>query len=76
MSSTADWKAKGNAAFSAGRFEEAVSCFSEAITLSPQDHVLYSNRSGAYASLGKYELALKDASQCISLKPDWAKVRL
>lgn len=66
-------KAKGNAAFSAGRFSEAVQFFSEAIELSPTNHVLYSNRSAAYASLQKYPEALADAEKTVDLKPDWSK---
>ncbi|CAI5504912.1 unnamed protein product, partial [Closterium sp. Naga37s-1] len=34
-------KARGNAAFSAGRFEEAVEHFTDAIKLAPDNHVLY-----------------------------------
>ena len=40
-------QAKGNAAFSAGAFEEAISFFTSAIELDPTNHVLYSNRSAA-----------------------------
>lgn len=40
-------QAKGNAAFSAGGFEEAVKYFSDAIELDPTNHVLFSNRSAA-----------------------------
>ncbi|WOL10086.1 hsp70-Hsp90 organizing protein [Canna indica] len=68
-----DAKAKGNAAFSAGRFDEAVHHFSEAIDLAPGNHVLYSNRSAAYASLQRYDAALADARKTVELKPDWAK---
>ncbi|XP_066343561.1 hsp70-Hsp90 organizing protein-like [Miscanthus floridulus] len=66
-------KAKGNAAFSAGRFKEAVQHFSDAIALAPDNHVLYSNRSAAYASLGRYAEALDDAERTLALKPDWVK---
>ncbi|CAL9780935.1 unnamed protein product [Musa acuminata subsp. burmannicoides] len=68
-----DAKAKGNAAFAAGRFDEAVRHFSEAIDLAPANHVLYSNRSAAYASLQRYDAALADARKTVELKPDWAK---
>jgi len=66
-------KAKGNAAFSAGNFDEAVEHFSAAIALDPSNHVLYSNRSAAYASLKKFDEAHTDASKTTELKPDWPK---
>lgn len=66
-------KAKGNAAFSAGKFEEAIQHFGEAIALAPENHVLYSNRSAAYASLHKYQEALRDAKKTVELKSDWPK---
>jgi stress-induced-phosphoprotein 1 len=47
--------------------------FSQAIELDPSNHVLYSNRSGAYASLKSYEKALEDANKTTEIKPDWAK---
>lgn len=66
-------KAKGNAAFSAADFSSAVSHFSEAIALAPTNHVLYSNRSAAFASLHQYSEALADAEKTVELKPDWSK---
>jgi stress-induced-phosphoprotein 1 len=41
--------------------------------LAPSDHILYSNRSGSYASLHKYQEALDDASKCIELNPQFVK---
>mgnify|MGYP003703018455 CR=1 FL=1 len=66
-------KAKGNAAFSAGRYEEAARHFTDAIALAPGNHVLYSNRSAALASVHRYSEALADAEKTVELKPDWAK---
>ncbi|KAE9311205.1 Hsp70-Hsp90 organizing protein 2 [Phytophthora fragariae] len=69
----AEWKAKGNAALSAGNPQEAVDCYTKAIELNPNDHVFYSNRSAAYLSLEDAAHALEDAELCIKTKPDWAK---
>lgn len=66
-------KSKGNAAFSSGNYEEAIKHFSEAIALAPTNHVLYSNRSAAYASLNKYNEALQDAKKTVEIKADWSK---
>jgi len=66
-------KAQGNAAFSAQNYEDAVKYFSQAIDIDGSNHVLYSNRSAAYASLHQYSNALKDAKKCVEVKPDWAK---
>ncbi|KAI3828881.1 hypothetical protein L1987_02992 [Smallanthus sonchifolius] len=66
-------KAKGNAAFSGGNYTDAIRHFTDAINLAPTNHVLYSNRSAAYASLNQYSDALSDAKKTVDLKPDWAK---
>jgi len=66
-------KAKGNAAFSAGKFEEAIDLFTQAIEVNPENHVLYSNRSAARASLKEFDKALEDAQKVVELKPDWVK---
>jgi stress-induced-phosphoprotein 1 len=47
--------------------------FSQAIELDPTNHVLYSNRSGSYASLKQFDKALEDANKVIEIKPDWPK---
>ncbi|KNA12705.1 hypothetical protein SOVF_123520 [Spinacia oleracea] len=66
-------KAKGNAAFSSGNYADAIKHFSDAISLSPTNHVLYSNRSAAHASLGNFSDALTDAQKTVDLKSDWPK---
>lgn len=63
-------KSKGNESFSSGNYTEAVNYFSKAIQIDNQNHVLYSNRSAAYAALHKYKDALDDAEKCTSLKND------
>ncbi|KAI5290520.1 Hsp90 cochaperone [Ascosphaera acerosa] len=66
-------KAEGNKAFAAKDFDLAVEKFTQAIALDPSNHVLYSNRSGAYASLRDFQKALDDASKVTEIKPDWPK---
>ena len=66
-------KAAGNAAFKLGQFDSAIEHFTAAIEADPTNHVLYSNRSGAYAAKGSFTEALLDANKCIELKGDWPK---
>ncbi|KAI9680980.1 MAG: Hsp90 cochaperone [Trizodia sp. TS-e1964] len=66
-------KAEGNKAFAEKKFDEAIEKFTQAIELDPSNHVLYSNRSGAYASLKDFDKALEDANKVTEIKPDWAK---
>lgn len=47
--------------------------FSKAIEIEPSNHVLYSNRSGAYTSLKNFDKALEDANKVVEIKPDWVK---
>lgn len=47
--------------------------FTAAIELDPTNHILYSNRSAAYASKKEWPKALTDAEKTTELKPDWGK---
>ncbi|TGZ53684.1 stress-induced-phosphoprotein 1 [Temnothorax longispinosus] len=66
-------KERGNAALQTGNYDEAIKCYTDAINLDGNNHVLYSNRSAAYAKSEKYQQALEDAEKTVSLKPDWGK---
>eukprot|EP00629_Pelagomonadales_sp_RCC1024_P008392 CAMPEP_0119261832 /NCGR_PEP_ID=MMETSP1329-20130426/1753_1 /TAXON_ID=114041 /ORGANISM="Genus nov. species nov., Strain RCC1024" /LENGTH=428 /DNA_ID=CAMNT_0007261423 /DNA_START=160 /DNA_END=1443 /DNA_ORIENTATION=+ len=68
-----EFKERGNAAFKAGDYQGAVSAYSEAIALDPGQHVLYSNRSNVYLTMGHVSKAFKDAEECVRLAPDWPK---
>jgi len=73
MSKVDELKSKGNAALQAENFSEAVKFYTEAIDLDPSNHILYSNRSAAFAKTGEFQSSLKDAEQTIKLKSDWPK---
>ncbi|KAG7213876.1 hypothetical protein KM043_003084 [Ampulex compressa] len=73
MDQVSTLKEKGNSALQDGKYDEAVKFYTEAIALDGNNHVLYSNRSAAYAKAKKYDLALKDAERTISIKQDWPK---
>ncbi|TVY94243.1 Heat shock protein sti1-like protein [Lachnellula willkommii] len=66
-------KALGNKAIAEKNFDEAIEKFTEAIEIEPTNHILYSNRSAAFASKKDYQNALNDANKVTEIKPDWAK---
>ena len=68
-------QAKGNAAFSAGRFDEAIQHFTAGIEADPTNHVLYSNRSAAAASKEDYTAALGDAKKARNVPQQWTILR-
>ncbi|CAK8676814.1 unnamed protein product [Clavelina lepadiformis] len=73
MGDVTDLKNKGNAALQKNNIKEAISLYSQAIGIDSKNHVLYSNRSAAYAKQKKYVEALEDAEKVIQLKPEWPK---
>ena len=69
-------KALGNAAFTAGRFDEAIEHYSLALDGAPTSHVLYSNRAAAYLARrlpGDALNAISDANHAIRLDETYAK---
>lgn len=66
-------KDRGAKAFSAQNFEDAIDYYTRAIELDKQNHILYSNRSAAFASVNQWKQALDDGRKCVDLKPDWGK---
>lgn len=71
--SAATFKEAGNKALQAGKFDEAIEAYSQAIAIDANDHVFYSNRSAAYLSKGDAESAFSDGVKCIEIKPSWPK---
>ena len=58
-------QAKGNAAFSAGNYEEAIQHFTAAIEKDPSNHVLYSNRSASHVRLLHHSLRYEPAADFV-----------
>eukprot|EP00753_Platysulcus_tardus_P001127 PLAT11082.1.p1 GENE.PLAT11082.1~~PLAT11082.1.p1 ORF type:complete len:428 (+),score=237.79 PLAT11082.1:31-1314(+) len=71
-----EFKAEGNEAFKAGRYEEAVELYTSAIERDGENATYYCNRAGAYSGLGKWEAASKDAKKAVTLRPRYAKAHV
>ncbi|KAI1655338.1 hypothetical protein F4813DRAFT_367600 [Daldinia decipiens] len=73
MASVDELKALGNKAIADKKFDEAIDAFTKAISIDPNNHILYSNRSAAYASKKDWTNALNDAEKTTQIKPDWPR---
>ena len=73
MNDSNSLKEKGNAAFATKDYKKAITYFTDAIQVDSSNHVLWSNRSACYASLGDFTMAKTDAEECVRLKSDWPK---
>lgn len=66
-------KEKGNAAFKAKNYQEALGHYSAAISLNPEVAAWYSNRSACFASLRQFDEAMNDALRCLEKDPRFVK---
>ncbi|XP_061542127.1 LON peptidase N-terminal domain and RING finger protein 3-like [Phycodurus eques] len=64
---------EGNGLYSEKKVQEALEKYNQAISISPTDHILFSNRSQIHSSLKHYEKALRDAEMACRLMPLWSK---
>ncbi|XP_069136443.1 tetratricopeptide repeat protein 28-like isoform X1 [Argopecten irradians] len=63
-------------AVNSGDFRRAVQLYSEAISLDPSNHILFTNRSAAYAKLQQYKKSVEDARKAKEINPKWPKAYL
>lgn len=68
-----EFKAAGNKAMSEGRLDDAIEQYTKGLEVDKENHILYSNRSAAYAKKQSYKEALNDAEEVIRIQPKWAK---
>ena len=73
MSQADRYKSQGNAALAAGNYSDAIELYTKAIGLEPSEPVYFSNRAAAYAALKRWQSALDDSQEVVTLKPDWVK---
>lgn len=66
-------KEEGNEHFKAGRYPEAIKCYTEAIKRNPENHILYGNRATAYSKLGEYHYVIKDCDQSLALNDSYIR---
>lgn len=66
-------KALGNEAFKAGRYEEAVRCFSAAVQLCPGTAVYHGNRAAACLMGKRYPEAVQDSLKAVQLDAAFVK---
>jgi len=66
-------KKKGNEALQKQDFDSAIKHYSEALQHDPNNHIIFSNRSAAYASKKDYKQSLEDADKCLKLSPQFGK---
>ena len=60
-------KEQGTKAFQQKDFANAVELYTQALAENSSDHTILGNRSAANYQLKKYDEALADAEQCITL---------
>ena len=63
---------RGNAKYDLGLYHEAISDYTQAIGLKPDDADVYNNRGNAKSHLKQYTAAIADYDTAIGLKPDYA----
>jgi Flp pilus assembly protein TadD len=64
---------RGNAAFDKKDYDKAISEYTEAIRLKPDDADFYNNRGLAFRKKSQYDKAISDYTEAIRLKPDDAE---
>ncbi|XP_026556304.1 E3 ubiquitin-protein ligase TTC3 isoform X2 [Pseudonaja textilis] len=73
MMNSENMKKRGNEAFAKEKLDTAITFYTKAIELWPENHFLYGNRALCFLRIGQYRKALCDGKRAIILKPCWPK---
>ncbi|PVD37459.1 hypothetical protein C0Q70_00049 [Pomacea canaliculata] len=65
--SSVDLKNQGNRLFAARKYEDAIQCYTKAITKNPATPTYYTNRALCYLKLRSWELAVQDCHHALDL---------
>ncbi|XP_065055601.1 mitochondrial import receptor subunit TOM70-like [Rhopilema esculentum] len=71
-------KLKGNKYFKGGKYDSAIECYTEAITLCPKEKsddiaTFYQNRAAAHEKMKNWQEVIDDCTQAIKLMPKYTK---
>jgi DnaJ family protein C protein 7 len=73
VAKAAELKQEGNEAYKKRLWGRSIDLYSQAIDLDPTNAPYYGNRCAARINLGRYKLALDDATKAVELKPTFVK---
>lgn len=68
-----EYKQEGNDFFKSGKYEEAIRLYSQAIHISPDVSILYTNRGLSYLKLNAYDLAYSDGLKALEIDSNSVK---
>ncbi|XP_033117080.1 small glutamine-rich tetratricopeptide repeat-containing protein alpha-like [Anneissia japonica] len=66
-------KGEGNEFMKGEKYEDAVNCYSKAISIDNNNAVFYCNRAAAYHKLNKHQQAIDDGNRAITIDPKYSK---
>ncbi|XP_004706427.2 mitochondrial import receptor subunit TOM70 [Echinops telfairi] len=71
-------KNRGNKYFKVGKYEQAIQCYTEAISLCPTENsvdlaTFYQNRAAAFEQLQKWKEVAEDCTKAVGLNPKYVK---
>ena len=66
-------KVKGDTFIKEKQYQEALDCYTAALTCDSTSHTVLSNRSLAFFKLGDFKEALDDANKCIDIAPEFGR---